>query len=90
MGDPSVVPALAKAAASGENAEREAARDTLTRLRGPGVREALLKQLASAAALEKVELLRALGERSDTKAASVLLQNAAASPSPCGLLRWML
>ncbi len=76
----SAIPALAKVAASGEGAERDAARDTLARLRGPGVREALLKDLASAEPPEKAELLRALGERGDTAAADVLVRNAAAGP----------
>jgi HEAT repeat protein len=85
LGDASAVPALAKAAAAGETAERDAARDTLARLRGPGVREALLEHLAGAEPPEKAELLRALGERGDTEAASVLLQNAALAPEPARL-----
>jgi HEAT repeat protein len=80
LGDASAIPALAKAAASSEGAERDAARDTLTRLRGPGVAEALLKDIASAEPPEKAELLRALGERGDAAAADVLVQNAAAGP----------
>ena len=85
LGDASAIPALAKAAAAGETAERDAARETLARLRGPGVREALLEQLAGAEAPEKAELLRALGERGDTEAASVLLQNADLGPEPARL-----
>jgi HEAT repeat protein len=85
LGDPLAIPVLAKAAAAGETAEREAARDTLARLRGPGVREALLEYLAGAQPPEKAELLRALGERGDAEAASVLLQNAAAGPEPARL-----
>jgi HEAT repeat protein len=76
--DPGSVPSLAKAAASGEPAEREAAREALARERGRGVRDALLKQLGKAAPEEKVELLRALGDRGDSGAAGVLLENAAA------------
>jgi HEAT repeat protein len=85
LGDASVVPALAKAAAAGQIAERDAARDTLARLRGPGVRDALLKYLDAAQPPEKAELLRALGERGDTEAAGVLLQNAALGPEPARL-----
>ena len=85
LGDASAIPALAKAAAAGETVERDAARDTLARLRGPGVREALLEQLAGAEPPEKAELLRALGERGDTEAASVLLQNADLGPEPARL-----
>ena len=80
LGDASAISALAKVAAQGEGAERDAARDTLTRLRGPGIGEALLKDLASAEPREKAELLRALGERGDAAAAGVLVQNAAAGP----------
>jgi HEAT repeat protein len=85
LGDPTAVSALAKAAVGGEPAEREAARDSLSRLHGPGVREALLGEVGRVAAAEKVELLRALGERGDTEAANVLLQNATAQPDPVRL-----
>jgi HEAT repeat protein len=50
-------------------------------VRGPGISEALLKDLASAEPGEKAELLRALGERGDAHAADVLVQNAAAEPA---------
>ena len=80
LGDAASIPALAKAAAASEGAERDAARDTLARLRGPGVHEALIKDLAGAAPGEKAELLRALGDRGDATAADVLVQNAAAGP----------
>ena len=82
LGDLSAIPALAKAAATGPATERDTARDTLARLRGEGAREALLKNLETAAAPEKAELLRVLGERGDTQASSVLLQCAAAGPEP--------
>jgi len=79
LGDVSTIPTLARAAAGGEGAEREAAREALSRLRGPGVRDTLLKQITDTAPGEKAELLRALGERGDTEAANVLLDNAAAA-----------
>ena len=85
LGDVSTIPALAKAAARDEAAEREAAREALSRVRGPGVREALLKQIASAEPEEKAELLRALGERGDRDAANVLLENAATAGKPARL-----
>ncbi len=71
-----MIPALASAAAKGEPAERDAARDTLARVHGPGVREALLTYLKQAGSAEKVELLLALGKRSDTASAPMLLQYA--------------
>jgi HEAT repeat protein len=76
LSDTSMIPALANAAAKGESAERETARDTLARIHGPGVREALLAYLKQAETTEKVELLLALGKRSDTAAAPMLLQYA--------------
>ncbi len=81
LNDAASIPMLARVAARGAGAEREAARDTLARLRGTGIREALLEDLASAEPPEKAELLRALGERGDTGAADVLAQNAATGPA---------
>ncbi len=77
LNDTTSIPALAKAAAQGQPAEREAARESLARLHGTGAREALLAQIEPAPAPEKAELLRALGERDDRAAANVLLQYAA-------------
>ncbi len=76
LSDTSMISALANAAANGEPAERQAARDTLARIHGPGVRDALLAYLKQAETMEKVELLLALGKRSDTAAAPMLLQYA--------------
>jgi HEAT repeat protein len=76
LSDTSMIPALSQAAAEGEPAERDAARDTLTRIHGTGVRNALLAYLKQAETAEKVELLLALGKRSDTAAAPMLLQYA--------------
>jgi len=76
LSDTSMIPALANAAAKGEPAERDAARDTLARIHGPGVREALVAYLKQAETTQKVELLLATGKRSDTEAAPMLLQYA--------------
>ncbi|HVM49683.1 MAG TPA: HEAT repeat domain-containing protein [Candidatus Acidoferrum sp.] len=84
LGDVSTLDALAQAAAHGDAAERDAAREALTRVRGPGVREAILGQIPKAAPEERAELLRALGDRGDTEAAGVLLENATA-PGPVRL-----
>ena len=78
LNDLASIPALAKAAAAGDETERQAARDSLARLRGTGVSKALLSAVKPAAPPEKVELLRALGARQDANATEVLLQNAAA------------
>lgn len=71
----SMIPALVRAAAQGEPLERGAARDTLTRIHGTGIREALLDHLERAGATEKAELLVALGKRGDNDATSLLLQH---------------
>ena len=78
LSDVSMIPALASAAAKGEPAECDAARDTLTRIHGPSVREALLSYLKQAGITEKAEVLLATGKRSDTEAAPMLLQYAKA------------
>jgi len=80
--DPSALLALARAAARGEPSEREAARETLARVRGPGMREALLAELKNVEPPEKAELLRALGERGDNAASQLLLENADADAEP--------
>jgi len=78
LSDTSMIPALASAAAQGEPAEREAARDALARIHGPGVHDAILAYLKQAETTEKAELLLALGKRSDTASAPMLLQYAKA------------
>jgi len=75
---PATIPMLAQAAAHGEPAERDAARDALTQMHGPGVREALFSEVESLEPPAKTELLRVLGERGESEAASVLLRHAAA------------
>jgi HEAT repeat protein len=85
LNDLGSVGALAQAAAGGEGAERQAARDSLARLRGPGASEVFEAELEQAAPLEKAELLRALGARRDGKAVSVLLRNAADGGEPVRL-----
>lgn len=75
-GDVSLLPALARAATTGDKPEREAAQAALSRIHGPGVRKALLTHLKKAEDAEKAELLRTLGARGDTAAAPVLLEYA--------------
>lgn len=82
---PATIPALAQAAAQGETAERDAARETLARIHGPGVHEALLGEVDKSQAGAKAELLRVLGERNEAGAVSVLLQNASADAEPVRL-----
>lgn len=85
LNDPDSLLALAKASATAKSPEREAARETLTRLHGPGVREAFLARLREADAVAKPELLRALGDRGEPQVAPVLLDNAADGAEPVRL-----
>jgi len=85
IGDPAMIPALVRAAAQGETAERDAARDTLTRVHGPGVQDALVALLQDAQAPEKAELLLALGQRGDKTSVPILLQCAEAPEQPVRL-----
>ena len=85
LSDAQSVPALAKAAASGESAEVDMARASLARLRGSEAREALLTHLEKSGAPEKAELLRALGERGDRASVNVLLRHAASDAQPVRL-----
>lgn len=64
---------LAKAAAHGDGAERDAARDALLRLHGPDVRHALFAALSSSDSGVRVELLRVIGRRGEPGATQVLL-----------------
>jgi len=83
--DVSLIPALTRAAANGEPAERDVARDALARIHGPGVREALLAYLNQAETTEKTELLRTLGIRGETTTVPVLLQYTRATEKPVRL-----
>jgi HEAT repeat protein len=85
LGQATDIPALTRAAARGEPAEREAARDALARLHGPEIREALVKASAIAPESEKVELVTALGNRSEPASAGVLLEYARTGTGPVRL-----
>jgi HEAT repeat protein len=81
LGNAESVAALAQAAGKGQPDERTVARDSLARLRGDGVQEAVVGQIAGAEPSVQAELLRALGERG-TPAAGVLLEYATGGPEP--------
>jgi HEAT repeat protein len=81
VGDDSVVPLLDTFAASGNTAEKKAARAALLKLRRGNVTEALLKDLAGAQPEAQLELGRLLGERADPAAVPRLLQLASAGPA---------
>jgi HEAT repeat protein len=74
LGDASAVPLLATAAASDDEPIRDAARQTLSRLKADGVREAIVDRIPQSAQPERVELVRALGQRYDRQAAPILLK----------------
>ena len=77
FGDATAVPLLADIAASAEGDEQRAARTSLAGLAGDGTDEAMLAELANAAPLARLELVRALGERAARPAVPVLLELAA-------------
>lgn len=81
LGSVASIPAMTRAAADGEDAERAAARDALARVRGSGVSQALIAGLKDAQPAEQAELLRALGRRGDPSVAGVLLQYAQVGPA---------
>lgn len=85
LSDVSLIPTLARAATQDESVEKEAARDALARMSGPGVRQALLDHLARTGPAEKAELIRALGIRGDETVAPVLLRSASAAEEPVRL-----
>jgi HEAT repeat protein len=70
------VPMLAKIAATGPNTERGPAANTLNRLRGRGVDEAILKAMEGAEPPVRVVLIRALAARRYAGAVPTLLKGA--------------
>jgi len=76
LGDRSSVMTLAGAAASREGDEQVAARESLYRLPGRDVDSAIVTAIGSASGKEKVELIRAAGERGIASAAAALLASA--------------
>ncbi|MCP5115790.1 MAG: HEAT repeat domain-containing protein, partial [bacterium] len=76
LGDESSVTILAKAAASGQGKEQNAARRSLYSLRGPGIDRALISAMGSSSGKVKVELIMAAGERAATSAADALTRAA--------------
>lgn len=81
LGSLASIPAMARAAAHGDDPERAAARDALARIRGKGISEALVAGLEDSHPEEQAELLRALGRRGDSSVAGVLLQYAQTGPA---------
>ena len=76
VGDASLIPRLVRAAASGQDIEKDAAADALARMSGDAVSAALLAHLKQAPVAEKVVVLTALGARGEDVAVNVLLENA--------------
>lgn len=76
LGDDSTVSPLALAAASGSDAEREAARESLNRLRGPETNAAIVAGIPQADPKVKAELVRSAGERRISSAVETLLKTA--------------
>jgi len=75
LGDASSVGLLAQTAAA-RGAEQKAARESLYRLRGPKVDEAVLAGIPKAEPKTKVELIKSTGERNISAGVSTLLKTA--------------
>ncbi len=76
LGDASSVGLLAQTAAATGGAEQKAARESLYRLRGPKVDEAVLAAIPKAVPKTKVELIKSTGERNISAGVSTLLKTA--------------
>ncbi len=76
LGDALSVNLLARTAASTKGQEQKAARESLYRLRGTGIDEAILDSIPKVEAKIKVELIGSVGERNITQGVSVMLKTA--------------
>lgn len=76
LGDASSIPGLAERAAKTRDVEQKAAQESLYRLRGKEVDQAILQSVPSASPDVKVELIRAIGERNVARAVETLLETA--------------
>jgi hypothetical protein len=74
LGDVTVIPLLANAATSRDEAEQKAARQALVQLHRGNVAEALVANLISASEPVQVEVIRALTARAETSATPKLLE----------------
>ncbi len=63
IGTPQAVGALAKAAATAGDREKQIARASLVRIKGKGIKQALIKAVNSGEAGCRVEVIRAIGQR---------------------------
>lgn len=76
LGDVSCVMLLAERAAAAKEAEQKAARESLYRLRGEGIDEAILGGIGKAETKTKVELITSLGQRNVYAGVETLLKTA--------------
>lgn len=76
LGDALSVNLLARTAASTKGQEQKAARESLYRLRGSGINEAIIESIPKVKAKIKVELISSIGERNIIQGVNVLLKTA--------------
>jgi HEAT repeat protein len=76
LASPDDIPALVKLAATGSDAEKLAARNTLRKLKGDKMDAAMIAAMKDADAKAKVELIDALTDRNVTTAAPVIIKDA--------------
>lgn len=81
LGGASEVVLLAEAAAQSEGVVRQAARDSLYRLRGPEVNGRIVQAIDSASEPVKLELIRSLGERGATEQLAAVMKTARSEDS---------
>ena len=74
LGDASVVPLLSTMTAADDGAIQDAARQALVRLKGEGVRDAIIERIGKAESPVRIELIRILGRRYESRAANVLMR----------------
>ena len=76
LGDASSVTLLARTAAETRGEEQRAAQESLYRLRGPKIDEAVLAEIRSAEPKVKIELIQAIGQRNIAAGVQTLLKTA--------------
>ncbi|MBN2131060.1 MAG: HEAT repeat domain-containing protein, partial [Sedimentisphaerales bacterium] len=80
IGTPQAIRHLARAAARAANQEKQIARASLVRMRGPGVDNAFVREVRSGDSASRIEVIRAIGQRGGSEPFATLLEVATADP----------
>ncbi len=73
IGTPEAITCLAKAAANAGDKEKQVARSSLMRMRGPGIEKAFIQEVNVGEASSRVEVIRTIGQRSSSEPSNALL-----------------